>query len=75
MTDILVDQADDHTSFSTLMKTGRDDFDFWTLSSDGQRLHHVGYDELPGDKVSIDGVPLEVTRFELTTYSEGPAMS
>ncbi|WP_374634842.1 hypothetical protein [Paracoccus sp. (in: a-proteobacteria)] len=70
MTDILVDQADDHASFSTLMKTGRDDFDFWTLSSDGQRLHHVGYDELPGDKVSIDGVPLEVTRFELTTYSE-----
>ena len=70
MTDILVDQADDHASFSTLLKTGRDDFDFWTLSNDGQRLHHVGYDELPGDKVSIDGVPLEVTRFELTTYSE-----
>ena len=70
LTDILVDQADDHASFSTLLETGRDDFDFWTLSSNGERLHHVGHDELPGDKVSIDGVPLEVTRFELTTYSE-----
>ena len=70
VTDLLVDQADDHASFSTLLKTGRDDFDFWTLSNDGQRLHHVGHDELPGEKVTIDGVPLEVTRFELTTFSE-----
>ena len=70
MTDFLVDQADDHASFSTLLGTGRDDFDFWTQSDDGQRLHHVGHDELPGDKISIDGIPLEVTRFELTTFNE-----
>ncbi len=70
VTDLLVDQADDHASFSTLLKTGRDDFDFWTESNDGQRLHHVGHDELPGDKVTIDGLPLETTRFELTTFSE-----
>ncbi|MFV0299808.1 MAG: hypothetical protein ACK5IP_02825 [Paracoccus sp. (in: a-proteobacteria)] len=68
--DELEPRADDHASFSTLLETGRDDFDFWTQSNDGQRLHHVGHDELPGDKVTIDGVPLEVTRFELTTYSE-----
>ena len=70
LTDVLEPEAKDHASFSTLEKTGRDDFDFWTLSNDGQRLHHVGHDELPGEKVTIDGVALETTRFELTTYSE-----
>ena len=70
LTDRLLDEADDHASFSTLLSTGRDDFDFWTESNDGQRLHHVGHDELPGEKVTIDGVALETTRFELTTYSE-----
>lgn len=70
VTDTLMDGAKDEASFSTLLETGRDDFDFWTLSNDGQRLHHVGHDELPGDKVTIDGVALETTRFELTTYSE-----
>ncbi len=70
LTDLLEDQADDHASFSTLVRPGRDDLDFWTTASDGQRLHHIGHDELPGEKVTIDGVPLEVTRFELTTYSE-----
>jgi hypothetical protein len=68
--DELVPDAEDHASFSTLLATGRDDFDFWTRANDGQRLHHVGFDVLPGEKVTIDGVPLEITRFELTTYSE-----
>lgn len=71
LTDVLEDGAKDDASFSTLLKTGRDDFDFWTRSNDGERLHHVGHDELTGEKVEIDGVPLEVTRFDLTTFSEG----
>lgn len=68
--DELEPHATDHASFSTLLETGRDSFDFWTRSNNGQRLHHVGHDELPGERVTIDGVPLEITRFELTTYSE-----
>ncbi|KGJ04463.1 hypothetical protein IT41_10100 [Paracoccus halophilus] len=68
--DVLEARAADHASFSTLIETGRDDFDFWTLSNDGQRLRHVGRDELPGESVTIDGVALEITRFELTTFSE-----
>lgn len=68
--DELEPQAEDHASFSTLLRTGRDDFDFWTRANDGQRLHHVGHDVLPGERVSIDGVPLEITQFELTTYNE-----
>lgn len=70
MVDVLEDGAADDASFSTLVATGRDDFDFWTRSNNGERLHHVGEDKLTGEKVQIDGVPLEVTQFALTTYSE-----
>lgn len=70
LVDRLVDQARDHASFSELLATGRDDFDFWTQSNSGERLHHVGQDLLTGEKVTIDGVALEKTRFELTTSNE-----
>lgn len=70
LTDVLEEEAQDHASFSTLLETGRDDFDFWTRSNDGERLRHVGHDELTGETVQIDGVTLELTRFELTTYGE-----
>ena len=70
LTDVLEEDAADHASFGTLLRTGRDDFDFWTRSQDGERLRHVGHDELTGEKVEIDGVPLEVTRFDLTTSNE-----
>lgn len=70
LTDLLQDGGKDDASFSTLLRTGRDDFDFWTEASNGELLHHVGHDELTGDKVEIDGVALDVTRFQLTTYNE-----
>lgn len=64
------DSARDHASLTTLLATGRDDFDFWTVSDTGQRLRHVGHDELTGETVDVGGVPLEKTRFELVTYDE-----
>lgn len=67
LSDQLAETAEDHASFSTLIETGRDDFDFWTLSNTGERLHHVGHDELTGERVTIDGIELEKTRFQLTT--------
>ena len=70
LVDTLEPGARDDASFSTLLQTGADDFDFWTSSSNGERLHHVGRDELTGEKVDVDGVELELTRFQLTTYSE-----
>jgi len=70
LVDTLEDGAKDDASFSGLLATGSDDFDFWTRSNSGERLHHVGRDELTGEKISIDGVELERTRFHLTTYSE-----
>lgn len=67
--DRLIAEARDHASFSTLLETGLDDFDFWTESNTGERLHRVGQDKLTGRKVTIDGVELEETRFQLTTYN------
>ncbi|MCQ0969031.1 hypothetical protein MLD63_01100 (plasmid) [Paracoccus sp. TK19116] len=66
--DTLEDGAADDASFSTLLETGRDTFDFWTLSNNGERLHHVGHDELTGETVTIDGIKLEKTRFRLQTF-------
>lgn len=68
LTDVLVEDSRDHASFTTLLETGRDDFDFWTESNTGERLRHVGQDILTGERVVIDGQPLEVTRFQLRTY-------
>ncbi|WP_265502092.1 hypothetical protein [Paracoccus beibuensis] len=70
LTDQLVEEAEDHASFSELLETGRDDFDFWTRSNDGTLLHHQGRDVLTGETVEIDGQTLDRTRFQLTTRSE-----
>ena len=68
LTDFLVEESRDHASFSTLLKTGRDDFDFWTETNTGERLRHVGEDVLTGETVEIDGQVLEVTQFRLRSF-------
>lgn len=68
ITDRLDPEARDPASLHTLLADGRDDFDFWTVSDTGERLHHVGHDELTGETV-IDGLPLQTTRFALKTYA------
>ncbi len=59
----------DPASFTVLLQTGRDDFDFTTHSSTGEERRYKGFDQLTGAKVTIDGVPLERTRFEVTAYA------
>ncbi|NHF73110.1 hypothetical protein G7044_08200 [Paracoccus sp. 12-3] len=68
LTDRLMAQAADPASFSTLLRTGRDDFDFWTESNNGEQLRHIGEDRLTGETVEIDGVKLELTQFQLKTF-------
>jgi hypothetical protein len=58
----------DPASFTDLLNTGRDTFDFETTSNTGDVRRYVGFDELTGEKTVIDGVPLERTYFESTTY-------
>lgn len=63
------DQLEDETdpaSFSALLATGRDTYDFTTKSSAGEVRRYSGFDELTGETVVIDGVALERTRFDLT---------
>lgn len=68
LTDRLEEGGADEASLSTLLETGADDFDFWTVSDDGERLHHVGRDELTGETVELGGETLEVTRFALRSF-------
>lgn len=68
--DMLEPEAKDHASFSTLLRTGHDDFDFWTRSNTGERLRNVGEDRLTGETTVIDGVPLQLTEFQLKVFSE-----
>ncbi|WP_108500609.1 hypothetical protein [Paracoccus indicus] len=67
ITDTLVEGAADEASLSTLLATGRDDFDFDTRANDGVVLNQKGFDVLTGETVQIDGQQLERTEFQLTT--------
>jgi hypothetical protein len=61
--------AADPASFTALLETGRDDWDFTTESSTGEVRRYEGFDLLTGESVTIDGVALERTRYESTTYA------
>ncbi len=67
--DQLLDEADP-ASFSSLLESGRDSYEFTTKSSSGEVRHYSGFDEMTGEKVVIDGVTLDRTRFDLT--AKGP---
>ena len=57
--------SQDNASFSALLKTGRDDYDFVTRSNTGLVQRFIGHDALTGEKTSIDGVALEYCTFEM----------
>lgn len=63
--DRIADETDP-ASFSKLLETGRDTYDFTTTNGAGEIRRYAGYDELTGESVTIDGVTLERTHFELT---------
>lgn len=62
----------DPASFSGLIETGTDTYDFAQISSDKQRNRVRGFDTLTGRKVTIDGIALEETSFEFReTLADG----
>ena len=61
---------DDPASFTALLASGRDEYDFKTESTTGEVRRYTGHDELTGETVTIDGVTLERTRFDLTATAE-----
>ncbi len=54
----------DAASFSGLLATGRDDFDFSLTKDNGEHSNVKGFDETSFETVEIDGVTLTHTRFE-----------
>ncbi len=71
--DKLISEADP-ASFTTLLTTGRDDYDFRTENDNGVVRRYSGHDELTGETVVIDGVTLERTRFDLTAHDGAGAV-
>ena len=57
----------DPASFSELVATGQDSFDFVTLSDEIGPTRYVGEDRLVGTE-TIDGVTLDRTEFRVTAY-------
>jgi hypothetical protein len=63
--ELLEPGARDPASFSELLATGHDSFDFSTMKSTGVRENVTGYDQLTGETVVIDGVRLQRTKYEV----------
>ena len=61
ITDRLVPEAHAHASFTRLIETGRDDYDFAIVDSTGEVRRYRGHDRLTGETRRIDGRLLEVT--------------
>lgn len=54
----------DPANFSSLLSTGRDDFDFGLTKDTGEHTNVKGFDQLTGKTVTIDGVTLRQTQYE-----------
>ncbi len=69
VTSFLIDGAKDPASLSTLIETGTDSFDFVTDAGPNGMTRYSGQDTLTGQSVTIDGVDLQQTTFEVRAYS------
>jgi hypothetical protein len=70
-TDRLAPGAPDPASFSTLIATGLDTFEFSILSDAGYETIFRGQDRLTGETATIDGVTLDRTEFSVRAYDTG----
>ena len=66
----LEDSPADPASLTELLATGRDSYDFRTLSEEIGTTRYVGADELTGRTVTIDDITLQETSYEITAYAE-----
>jgi len=57
-------------SLSDLIETGVDDFDFRTLSDEIGTTRYVGQDTLTGRQITIDGVTLAETTYDITAFDD-----
>ncbi|MEI4485307.1 hypothetical protein V8J36_03830 [Frigidibacter sp. MR17.14] len=66
----LEEPSRDAASFSGLLTTSEDSYDFTTLSDTGERNRYRGVDRLTGQTRVIDGVTLEMTEFAMEEQTE-----
>ncbi len=71
--DRLGDAPADPASFSELLETGRDSFEFETVSEPFSVTRYSGHDRLTGKSVTIDGVSLRETEFEVVATAANGA--
>jgi hypothetical protein len=64
----------DPASFTELVDTGLDTFDFNLTKDSGEQTHVVGFDKLSGKVAVIDGVTLKQTEYEYTQTDMGGQM-
>ena len=69
-TETLEPGAANPASFTDLTSTGRNDFDFSTRNDQTGLVRFVGNDTLTGNSVTIDGVTLEETAFQIVASAE-----
>ncbi len=60
----------DNASFTTLLATGRDDYDFVTHALGGETRRYIGHDRLTGESVTVSGQTLERTEFSMRIEDE-----
>jgi hypothetical protein len=61
----------DPQSFSELLSSSRDSFDFGLSKDDGTATRVTGFDRLTGNTVIIDGVALQETEYDYTETDPG----
>ncbi len=66
----LLGERPDPASFTDLLETGIDTYDFTTVDQDGSETRYRGADVLTGEIVEIDDVPLRVMTY--TAEVDGP---
>lgn len=64
----LEQSPEDPASFTELLETGEDTYDFTTLSAEIGPTRYVGRDALTGVTETIDGVTLEQTEYSIVAY-------
>lgn len=64
----------DPASFTELLRTGLDSYDFTTVGDQSGERRFQGYDHLTGETVTIGKVKLDQTEFELTSYGADGAV-
>ena len=58
----------DPASFTELLATGTDTYDFTQAAPDGTTTRYVGVDRLTGETIDVSGITMERTEFDISAF-------